>query len=61
MAAPKLYSQLYVEKDEEKNLRDKKLIEALRTRLNERLQKNPRDCKKAAAILESWLKNSSKP
>lgn len=56
MAAPKLYSKLYVEKEQETNLRDKKIIEALKTRLNERLLKNPDDCKKAALILESWLK-----
>lgn len=59
MAAPKLYSKLYVEKDEEKNLRDKKLIEALKTRLNERLQRNPEECKKAALILEQWLRKKT--
>ncbi len=56
MGAPKLYSKLYVEKDQDTNLRDKQIIEALLKRLNERLQKNPADCKKAALILESWLK-----
>jgi hypothetical protein len=55
MAAPKLYSKLYVEKEQETNLRDKKIIEALKTRLNERLKNNPEDCKKAALILESWI------
>lgn len=56
MGAPKLYSKLYVEKDRDSNLRDKQLIEALIRRLNERILKNPEDCKKAALILESWLK-----
>jgi hypothetical protein len=59
MGAPKLYSKLYVEKVQETNLRDKKVIEALIKRLNERLQRNPEDCKKAALILESWLKKKS--
>ena len=59
MAAPKLYSKLYVEKDKDTNLRDKQIIEALVKRLNDRLLKNPEDCKKAALILESWLKKKS--
>ncbi len=59
MGAPKLYSKLYVEKDQETNLRDKKIIEALRTRLNEKLQNNPENCKKAALILEQWLKKKT--
>ena len=56
MGAPKLYSKLYSEKDQETNLRDKQIIEALIKRLNEKILKNPEDCKKAALILESWLK-----
>lgn len=59
MGAPKLYSKLYIEKEQETNLRDKKIIEALQKRLNERIQNNPEDCKKAALILESWLKKKS--
>lgn len=55
MGAPKLYSKLYVEKDQETNLRDKKVIEALVKRLNEKLLNNPENCKKAAHILESWI------
>lgn len=55
MGAPKLYSKLYVEKDQDTNLRDKQIIEALIKRLNDRLLKKPEDCKKAALILESWL------
>ncbi len=56
MGALKLYSKLYIEKEQETNLRDKKIIEALKKRLNERFLNNPEDCKKAALILESWLK-----
>ena len=56
MGAPKLYSKLYVEKDQDTNLRDKQIIEALLKRLNERILNNPEDAKKAALILESWLK-----
>ncbi len=59
MGAPKLYSKLYSEKDQETNLRDKQIIEALMKRLNERIQNNPEDCKKAALILENWLKKKS--
>jgi hypothetical protein len=58
MAAPKLYSKLYVEKEQETNLRarsDKECIEALQKRLNDRIQNSPEDCKKAALILESWI------
>ena len=56
MGAPKLYSKLYIEKEQETNLRDKKIIEALKKRLNDRFLNSPEDCKKAALILESWLK-----
>lgn len=59
MGAPKLYSKLYSEKNQETNLRDKQIIEALIKRLNERILKNPEDCKKAALILESWLKKKN--
>ncbi len=55
MGAPKLYSKLFVEKDQDTNLRDKQIIEALIKRLNDRILKNPADAKKAALILESWL------
>ncbi len=43
----------------DKNLQDKKLIEALRKRLNEKLQ-DPKMAKKAALILESWIHKKSK-
>ncbi len=56
MGAPKLYSNLYVEKDKDSNLRDKQIIEALLKRLNDRILNNHEDAKKAALILENWLK-----
>ena len=43
----------------DKNLQDKKLIEALCKRLNEKLQ-DPKMAKKAALILESWIHKKSK-
>lgn len=59
MAAPKLYSKLYVEKDQETNLRDKKAVEALIKRLNDKIQNNPEEVKKAALILEQWLRKKN--
>lgn len=43
----------------DKNLQDKKLIEALCKRLSEKLQ-DPKMAKKAALILESWIHKKSK-
>lgn len=40
-------------------LQEKKLIEALRQRLNEKLQ-DPKMAKKAALILESWINKKPK-
>ena len=58
MAAPKFKSSdlknLFPD-NRENNLRDKRIIEALTKRLNEKLLKNPQDCKKAAMILENWI------
>lgn len=66
MAAPKYkpkeLGQLYTSRKDESSqtqtLHEKKLIEALRERLNEQL-KDPQKAKKAAIILESWI-NSKK-
>jgi hypothetical protein len=44
---------------ENQSIRDKKLIEALRSRLNEKL-KNPQVCKKAALILSTWIHQKAK-
>lgn len=48
---------------QDNSLQDKKLIEALRERLNNKIQKDPKLAKKAALILEQWLnkKPKSKP
>jgi hypothetical protein len=62
MAAPKFkpanLGRLYAAHPEadgkDQTLHDKKLIEALKERLNERL-KNPLEARKAAIILESWI------
>jgi hypothetical protein len=60
MAAPKVKPshgvKLFTREDKEKNLKDKQIVESLQERLNERIQKNPELVKKAAAILEEWLK-----
>lgn len=41
-------------------LQDKQKVEALRERLNDKIQKNPELAKKAALIIEQWLKQKSK-
>jgi hypothetical protein len=62
MAAPKLkpadLASLF-QPDREQSLQDKRLIEALRQRLNEKLQ-DPKEARKAALILESWI-NKKRP
>jgi hypothetical protein len=62
MAAPKIkpsdLAKLFPE-GETSTLHQKKLIEALRQRLNEKLQ-DPRMAKKAALILESWINQKRK-
>jgi biotin-(acetyl-CoA carboxylase) ligase len=58
MAAPKINSselkKLFTE-EKDQNLQNKKIIEALQKRLNEILQ-NTHQAKKAAMIIESWMK-----
>jgi len=62
MAAPKIkpsdLAKLFPE-GENSPLQQKKLIEALRQRLNEKLQ-DPKMAKKAALILESWINQKRK-
>ncbi len=41
--------------NDEQALRDKMIIEELKRRLNDHIQKDPKLAKKAALILESWL------
>jgi hypothetical protein len=63
MAAPKIkpnqLGSLFGEKSP--NLHDKKIVESLRERLNEKIQKDPKIAKKAALIIEEWLKMKPKP
>jgi hypothetical protein len=60
MAAPKLrtadLSKLY-QQDADK-LREKKIVESLIQRLNDLIQTKPGYDKKAALIIEQWLKKS---
>lgn len=59
MAAPKYKTsdlmKLYPESDE-RNLHDKRIIEALKQRLNDKIHQDPESAKKAALIIENWLK-----
>lgn len=55
---PKELAKLFPE-DKDQALQDKKLIEALRSRLNEKLQ-DPKLAKKAAQILELWINSKRK-
>jgi ribosomal protein S7 len=60
MAARKInpaeFQKLY--REAEKNLHDKKTVESLVKRLNDKIMKDP---KKAALIIEEWLKKKPKP
>ena len=62
MAAPKLkpsdYAKLYQVGTNDKNLHDKKTVESLQSRLNGLIQKDPKMAKKAALIIEQWLKKT---
>ncbi len=65
MGAPKYSSselqKLYQEKQKEAtNLQDKKMIEALKQRLNNKIQNSPELQKKAALIIEQWLNKKKK-
>jgi hypothetical protein len=58
MAAPKI---VWEASRKETSQQDKKTIEALRERLNEKIQSDPRHAKKAALVLEGWLRKKPKP
>jgi len=58
MGAPKI---IWETSKEDKTLQDKKFIEALMKRLNEMIQNDPKLAKKAALILEDWMKKKPKP
>lgn len=62
MAAPKINPQDLVKlcpDGKDQALQDKKLIEALKSRLNQKLQE-PQMAKKAALILEAWIRQKPK-
>lgn len=56
MAAPKYKTMPW---SEDKNLHEKKIIEALKQRLNDKIIKDPSIAKKAALIIEEWLRQKS--
>jgi hypothetical protein len=45
---------------QDNSLQDKKTIEALRERLNNKIQNDPKLARKAALILEHWLNKKPK-
>ena len=56
MAAPKIIW----ENQKDSNLHDKKVVESLRERLNDKIMRDPAMAKKAALILESWINKKKK-
>ncbi len=58
MGAPKI---IWEANKQDKTLQEKKSIEALQKRLNEMIQNDPKLAKKAALILEEWMKKKPKP
>ncbi len=62
MAAPKIkpasLAKLYSQEanSSSKNLHDKKIVESLIERLNDKIMRDPKTAKKAALIIENWLK-----
>ena len=48
------------ETSKDTTLQDKKSIEALKERLNGKIQNDPKLARKAALILEQWLKSKPK-
>jgi hypothetical protein len=61
MAAPRIkpsdLAKLY-QKDNtpSRNLQDKNIVESLIKRLNDKIMTDPKNAKKAALIIENWLK-----
>lgn len=62
MGAPKLrpsdYAKLYQAGPDDKTLHEKKIVESLQKRLNDMIQRDPKLAKKAALVIEQWLKKS---
>ena len=50
---------LYAERKENVS-HDKLIIEDLKKRLHDQLKNNPQECRKAALIIEAWIKKPSK-
>lgn len=48
------------ESRKDNNLHDKQVVDSLKTRLNDLILKDPKMAKKAALILENWLKQKPK-
>lgn len=55
---PSDLSKLYSKENEQNVLKDKQTIETLKERLNQKIQKDQRVAKKAALIIEQWLKKT---
>jgi hypothetical protein len=55
---PSDLSKLYSKEEEPNTLKDKKTIETLKERLNQKIQKDQKIAKKAALIIEQWLKKT---
>jgi hypothetical protein len=62
MAAPKIratdLAKLYQSGDQTKNLQDKQTVESLKTRLNDKILRDPKLAKKAALIIEQWIRKT---
>ena len=64
MAAPKLTPEQLKRLYQDANnspLQEKKSVESLIKRLNDKIQNDPGMSKKAALIIENWLKKKPKP
>lgn len=57
---PKDPRNLFQEGTEKRDLEDKKMVEALRKKLTEKLSKDLQAQKKAAAVLSEWINQKKK-
>ena len=55
---PEEFQKLYLEA--QNNLHEKKVVESLKKKLNDRISKDPKLQKKAALIIEDWLNKKTK-
>ncbi len=58
MSAPKIVCEI---SKKESPTQDKKIIEALIKRLNDQIKNDEKSAKKAALIIEEWLKKKTTP